>query len=517
VVDVKKFIIAYDLGTGGNKASLYDLEGQCIAECFESYQTLYPRSGWHEQSPQSWWRAVVESTRRLLVESGVSPDEIECLGISGQSLGAVPLDIRGQLLRAITPIWSDSRAALQANQLFRRIPEPEWYRITGNGFPAPLYTAFKVMWYRDEEPALFDRIHKVVGSKDYINYLLTGVISTDYSYASGSGVYDLLGWKYSPELVDGCDLSLEIFPEIVPSAQVIGTLTPSAAEQLGLPMRVKVVSGGVDNSCMALGARAMKEGRVYNSQGSSSWIAVTSAQPLIDEHVRPYVFTHVVPGMFTSAVSTFAAGSSFRWVRDNLCRDLLEKARAQNKDVYDLMTSEAAESPAGAHGLLFNPNMAGGTSMSPSMNIRGAFFGMDLSHTRADIIRAAMEGVAMELRLALDALRKMVRLSDEMLVVGGGSRSQVWRQIFADIYNMKIVKTHIDQQAAALGAAACAAVGAGLWESFDFVDDVHRVESVTEPVPSNNRIYEQLLPVFQQSEQYFSNLGDQIAGLDLTE
>lgn len=510
-----RYIVAYDLGTGGNKASLYDLAGQCKAECFESYQTHFPRNGWHEQSPQSWWKAVVASTRRLLVESGVNPNEIECLGISGQSLGAVPIDKEGRLLRETTPIWSDSRAAIQAAQLFSRIPESEWYRITGNGFPAPLYTAFKIMWYRDEEPALFNRIHKVIGSKDYINYLLTGVIATDYSYASGSGVYDLRGWNYSPVLVDGCGLSIDIFPEIVPSSQVIGTLTMAAAEELGLPMRLMVVSGGVDNSCMALGARAMKEGRVYNSQGSSSWIAVTSSQPLIDEHTRPYVFTHVVPGMFTSAVSTFAAGSSFRWVRDNLCRDLVATAQSQNTDVYDLMTAEAAGSPAGARGLLFNPNMAGGTSMSPSVNIRGAFFGLDLSHTRADVIRAAMEGVAMELRLALDALRKMVRLNDEMLVVGGGSRSQVWRQIFADIYNMKIVKTNVDQQAAALGAAACAAVGVGLWNDFDFVDDVHQVESITTPVFAHNQVYEQLLPVFQHSEQYLSHLGDQIVGLDL--
>jgi xylulokinase len=512
---MKKYVIAYDLGTGGNKASLYDSSGKCIAECFESYQTYFPRSGWHEQSPLSWWKALVASTRRLLIDSKVNPAQIVCLGISGQSLGAIPIDKEGRLLRETTPIWSDSRATNQASKLFSHFPESEWYQITGNGFPAPLYTAFKIMWYQDEEPALFDRIDKVIGSKDYINYMLTGVIVTDYSYASGTGVYDLRNWKYSPLLIENCGLPMDFFPEIVPSSKVIGTLTDEAAQQLGLPKDVKVVSGGVDNSCMALGARAMKEGRVYNSQGSSSWIAVTSSQPLIDEHTRPYVFAHVVPGMFTSAVSTFAAGSSFRWVRDNLCRDLITIAQSQGVDVYDLMTAEAAGSPVGARGLLFNPNMAGGTSMSPSMNIRGALIGLDLSHSRADLIRATMEGIAMELRLALDGLRGMVQLSDEMLVVGGGSRSQIWQQIFADVYNMKIIKTNIDQQAAALGAAACAAVGAGLWEGFDMVDDIHKVQSSTNPNPEHNKIYEQLLPVFHQSEQYLSNLGDQIVELDL--
>ena len=510
-----KYIIAYDLGTGGNKASLYDLEGRCIKECFKSYETFYPRSGWHEQNPRKWWEAVVESTRQLLVESSIKANEVECLGISGQSLGVVPLDKDGNLLRNTTPIWSDSRAIPQTKKFQEEYTEIDWYRITGNGFPMPLYSAFKIMWYRDEEPEMFKRIDKVVGSKDYINYLLTGVAVTDYSYASGSGVYDLRGWKYSTDLINICNLPREIFPDIVPSTQVIGNLTATAAAELGLTTKVKVVSGGVDNSCMALGARAMKEGRVYNSLGSSSWIAVTSSQPLINDKAKPFVFAHVIPGMFTSAVSTFAAGSSFRWVRDNLCRDLIHQAQLKNVDVYELMTAEAKESPVGSRGLLFNPNMAGGTTMSPSINIRGAFLGMDLGHSRADMIRATMEGVALELRIALDILSNMVKLSDEMLVVGGGSRSQVWRQIFSDVYNMKVVKTNIDQQAAALGAAACAAVGTGLWPNFDIVDEVHKVEDVTLPIAANNKVYEKLIPIFIKSEQYLADLGDQIIALEL--
>jgi xylulokinase len=266
---------------------------------------------------------------------------------------------------------------------------------------------------------------------------------------------------------------------------------------------------------MALGARNTREGRVYNAQGSSSWIAVTSGKPLIDINLRPYVFTHVLPGLFTSAVSTFAAGTCFRWMRDQICQDLKVKAKAENKDAYDLMTEEASISPVGANGLIFNPNMAGGTSMSPSINIRGAFLGMDLSHTRPDMIRAVMEGIAMELRIALDALRRMEIIHDEMVVVGGGSRSSIWRQIYADVYNTKIVKTNIDQQAAALGAAACAAVGAGIWDSLEFVDGIHKVEATSFPKKENTAIYEKLLPIFTQSEQYLSDLGDRINAADI--
>jgi xylulokinase len=510
---VSPYIIAYDLGTGGNKAALYDLDGRCLAECFVPYPTYYPRAGWHEQQPEDWWQAVVSSTRRLLSEVSVDKSEIYCCGISGHSLGVIPLDINGNILLKTTPIWSDSRAAIQSQKFFERVSETDWYRITGNGFPAPLYSIFKIMWYQEHHPEIMDQISKVIGTKDYINYCLTGFVGTDYSYASGSGIYDLLGWKYNDRLLSASDLPESIFPEIVASTQVIGTLTRSASEDLGLPQSVKVVAGGVDNSCMALGARNTCKGRVYNAQGSSSWIAVTSSKPLVDDKVRPYVFTHVIPDLFTSAVSTFSAGTSFRWVRDYICADLIERARIENLDVYNLMTTEAANSPVGSRGLLFNPNMAGGTSMSPSINIRGAFLNLDLGHTRADMIRAAMEGIALELRLALDKLRQMETFSEEMLVVGGGSRSLVWQQIYADVFNTTIVRTNIDQQAAALGAAACAAVGTGLW-NFEFIDEIHIVKDKIRPVHEHTVVYEELLPVYQQAGRYLSDLGDLMIALD---
>src|SRR5262249_50949509 len=153
-------------------------------------------------------------------------------------------------------------------------------------------------------------------------------------------------------------------------------------------------------------------------------------------------------GLFNSAIPVFSSGSSFRWVRDQLCQDL------KGSDIYDMMTALAAESPVGSRGVIFNPSLAGGSSIDDSIHIRGAFLGLDLRHPRGDLLRAAMEGVAMEMRLALDQLRKKMTLSDEMLVVGGGVRSRLWRQIYADVYRMRIVKTNVDQQAAALGAAA---------------------------------------------------------------
>ena len=512
-------IIAYDLGTGGAKASLYAADGACLAATFVPYETIYPTaeggsstSGWHEQRPSDWWKAIIASTRALVSGPKAVPADVECLAISGQSLAVIPLDSGGSVLRDSIPIWSDTRASRQTSEFFSRVDRDRWYMTTGNGFPSECYSVFKVMWYRDNERELFSRIATILGSKDYINFLLTGKIFTDFSYASGTGIYDLKGWGYSEEFLRASGLPAAIFPTIVPSTQIIGTLTPSASRELGLPSTVKVACGGVDNSCMALGARNTGEGRVYTSLGSSSWIAVSSSKPVLDPKTKPYVFTHVMPGLFTSAVSIFSGGNSFRWIRDSLFGG---STAPDGRDAYDVMNELAAASPIGANGLLFNPSLAGGSSQEPSPQIRGAFSGIDLRHTRGDLVRAGMEGIALNLGAVLEVLRRFVPLAPEMLMVGGGSKSSLWRQIFADVYGMDCVKTNVDQDAASLGAAAVAAVGAGVWKGFDAVDGAHQVQGVQKPIPAHVQKYRRLMPAFEMQRRHQAELGDLLHGLEL--
>lgn len=501
-------ILSCDLGTGGNKASLYDAEGRLQAAEFVPYDTTYPQAGWHEQAPEAWWRSVVKSTRLLLMRCPDAAGRVACMALSGHSLGCVPVDEKGALLRQATPIWSDKRPAAQADEFFRQVDPAAWYRQTGNGFPAPHYTLFKIMWYRDNEPEMFQRIHKILGTKDYINYRLTGRMATDYSYASGLGAYDLLAWDYSDDLLAAADLPRSILPEILPSTAILGELTAESASDLGLPRTCRVAAGGVDNSCMALGARNIMEGRTYASLGSSAWIAVSSARPLLDDAAKPYVFTHVMPEMFTSAVAIFSGGTSLQWVRNQLCKDIVAQAEAEGKDPYDMMAALAEASPPGARGLIFNPSLAGGSSLDASPHIRGAFLGLDLGHTRADILRAAFEGIALNLRLVLDVLRDLGNVGDEMVVVGGGSRSAFWRQLFADAFRINILKTNVGQEAGSLGAAAVAAVGAGLWEDMSRIDAIHEQVSMEAPREAEASVYQNMLPVFRQAALDQARLGD---------
>lgn len=510
-----KHIIAYDLGTGGIKASLFDSNGKSLASAFVEYDTFYPSAGLQEQKPSDWWNGVITSTEELLQKTSVDSNSIVGIGLSGHSLGVVAVDSEGELLSQKTPIWSDARALEQAKAFLNRVDEKEWYETTGNGFPAHLYSVFKIMWYRDNEKGLYDQTYKFIGTKDYINLCLTGEIITDHSYASGSGVYNLDNADYETKYIDAAGISAEKLPEIVPSTQIIGTLTQKAAQILGLSTETKVVCGGVDNACMALGASCFSEGKAYTSLGTSAWIGVSSEKPVIDYEKKPYVFAHCVPGQYVSATCIFSAGRSFKWVKDTFCKNIEEQAKLTSDDVYSLMTKLAEKSPVGANKLIFNPSLAGGSSIDSSVNLKGSYVGIDLMHTQADIIRATLEGISINLRLALDVLKIFTDISEDMLIVGGGGKSKLWRQIFADIYDMKIIETKVGQDAGSLGAAALAAVGTGLWSDFSTVSKAHELVNEATPVSENKVKYEKIIPIFKEIAEFHSKIGDNLTAIEL--
>lgn len=511
----KDKIIAYDLGTGGIKASLFDVEGCSYANTFQPYDTFFTGSDFHEQNPDDWFYGIVNTTKQLLAKTGADPKNVAALSISGHSLSVVPVDKDKRLLRSLVPIWSDTRAVRQAERFFKKVSYEDWYMHTGNGFPAECYSIFKTMWYKENEPEMYSHIYKVLGSKDYCNLRLTGTCFTDHSYASGSGVYDLKGHGYKDTFIKASGIHSDYLPEIRSSHEILGTLTGEAAALLGLSPSVKVVCGGVDNSCMALGAKGTSPGRIYTSLGSSSWIAVVDREPILDFQYKPFVFAHCMEGFYTSATSIFSAGNSFRWVRDNICSELVEKERNGLKDAYTAMNEMILESPVGANKLIFNPSMAGGSMIEECKNITSGYVGLTLGHTKSDLIRSAMEGITFNLKYALNILTLYKPGIKEMLLVGGGSKSEVWRQMFADIFDMDIVKTNIDQDAASLGAAALAAFGLGYWKDYAYLDILHQTESVKSPISENTLSYNKLYPVHREIAHYMSLAGSKLHHLEL--
>ncbi|MEI7616430.1 MAG: FGGY-family carbohydrate kinase, partial [Actinomycetota bacterium] len=292
-------------------------------------------------------------------------------------------------------------------------------------------------------------------------------------------------------------------PDILSSTEIIGNILPETAKILGLKENVKVVCGGVDNSCMALGTGCVKDGMAYTSIGSSAWIAVSSHEPVLDFKYKPYVFAHCIPDMFVSSTSIFSAGTSFSWVKDTICKNLINE-----KEPYKIMDEMASKSEVGSKKLIFNPSLAGGSSIEKSPNIKGGFIGLNLGHTQNDLIRASMEGICLNLKMALEIMEQYVFISEDMLIAGGGSKSSFWRRLFADIYNKNILETSIGQNAAALGAAALGAVGMMIWPDFNKVNEVLTIKSITKPERENEKKYKIILGLFKKVAELQSDIGN---------
>jgi xylulokinase len=259
---------------------------------------------------------------------------------------------------------------------------------------------------------------------------------------------------------------------------------------------------------MALGAGNVREGAIYLSLGSSAWLAVSSAQPIVDSNIKPFVFAHVIPRMYTSATSIFAAGSSLRWLRDAVFINYKDRAQQEQRDAYDLMVEAAMQSPIGANRVFFNPSLAGGSAAYPNPHIRGAFLGLELRHTQNDLIRAVLEGIAFDLCIMYYKIAKLVELEELILMVGGGSNSAAWRQMFANVFNKPFVKANVGQDAASLGAAAIAAVGSGLWDDFHVVENIIQHQEIAIPDEDAAKAYQRLLPVYEQTWIYLSSIAE---------
>ncbi|MBE6930936.1 MAG: pentose kinase [Ruminococcaceae bacterium] len=495
-----KAILAFDLGTSGVKCSLYSVNGKLLGAQYGEYETYYPHADWREQNPFDWIEQIKLACRKLT--AGSSDAEICAIGVSGHSLGALPVDAAGKLLVERIPIWSDARAGEQAQRFFEKIGHREWYETTGNGFPAHLYSLFKIMWYQDNAPQVYEKTCRFIGSKDFVNLYLTGVMATDHSYASGCGIYDLKKGVYRADFAEAAGVDIEKFPPIFPSHAIIGRVTVSAAAELGIPEGTPVVAGGVDNACMALGAGCFEDGDTYASLGSSAWITATTDAPVVDYDSMVYTFAHCVPGRFIPSLGIFASGSALKWAADNFFADI------QGEDRYDRIAGLADTSAAGAHGLMFNPCLAGGSSADKSPNIRGCLFNLSLGSTKADVARAVFEGIAMHLYATAMPLVRSGKLGNRLLVVGGGAKGESNRQIYADVFGREVAVSRVRQDAASLGAAALAAVGCGVWESFDPLHEIHRGLTISHPNADNHAVYERVLPVYKKLCDACSDLGD---------
>lgn len=496
------FILAHDLGTTGNKASLFDQEGAVVGSAFAAYPTHYPQPNWAEQDPADWWAAVCTTTYQLLAQTGIAANEIAAVGLCGQMMGCTPVNAQGTPLRSCI-IWADQRAQHQADQIAETCGAEAVYQRSGHR-PSPAYTAAKMLWIRDEQPAIFRETACFLQPKDYVAYQLTGHFATDYSDASGTLLFDLMERTWAAEFLAALHLPVECLPALYPSTAVVGEITRAAAAATGLAAGTPVVIGGGDGACAGVGAGVVEPGDAYCYIGSSAWISVSTLQPVRDPAQRTFTFHHLHPQRYAPMGTMQAAGGARDWAWRLLADAELD------------LDAAAATVPATAEGLLFLPYLLGERSPHWNPLARGAFVGLAMPHSKPQLARAVLEGVALNLRLILDALRSSIAQSEPpiraMRLIGGGGKSNLWPQILADCFNLPIQQLALTSEATSWGAAVAAGVGIGRYD-WSLASQRATVSAVIEPTPQGVAIYNELTAIYADTYRALEPIYTRLAAL----
>jgi xylulokinase len=450
-----RYAIGIDASTTATKALLIDERGSVVAVGSSSYDYQIPMPMWSEQDPTLWWDAAIESIRGVLEGSAVAASDVEAVGLTGQMHGSVLLDAEGEVIRPAL-LWNDQRTFAECDEIRERVGRERLIRITGNdaltGFTSP-----KLLWVRNNEPDNWSRLATVLLPKDYVRLRLTGTRALDVAGGSGTGLFDLGARTWSEEVLEDLDLDPSLFPPTFEGPEVTGEITAAAAEATGLLVGTPVVGGGGDQSANAVGVGAVSSGIVALSLGTSGVVFATSDGPTIEEQGRVHAFCHAVPGRWHMMGVMLSAAGSLRWLRDAL---------APESD-FDELVRRAGEVDPGSEGLLFLPYLSGERTPHPDPRARGAFVGLTVGHDLRHMTRAVLEGVAFGLRDGLDLMIQAgVPAPGSIRASGGGVRSELWRQILADVLDARI-DTVATEEGAAYGAALLASVGAGHHSSVD--------------------------------------------------
>lgn len=448
-----KYILGVDLGTSSTKTVLFDQSGRQVCEATRAYPLYQPHNGWAEQDPEDWYRAGIETIREVMERSGVSPEDVTGLGISGQMHGLVLLDEAGSVLRR-SIIWMDQRTAAECEEITQRVGAKRLIDITCN--PALTgFTACKILWVRRHEPELFARCRHILLPKDYLRYRLTGVFATEVSDASGMQLLDVPNRRWSQEVLDALDIDEAMLPKVFESPDVTGYITAEAAKLTGLSTRTAVVGGAGDNAAAAVGTGVVRDGRAFTTIGTSGVVFAHTDRMALDAQGRVHTFCCAVPGAWHVMGVVQAAGLSLQWLRNNFYPDDAH---------YALINRDIAGTPIGADRLIYLPYLMGERTPHLDADCRGSFVGLTARHTRKEMARAVMEGVTCALNDCMNVLRGMGVSPAQMVACGGGAKSPLWRQMLADMYGCPVC-TAAKENSAALGAAILAAVGTGLYPS----------------------------------------------------
>jgi xylulokinase len=459
--------LGIDVGTGGTRAVVVGETGRVEASATSEHEAFAsPETGWAEQDARDWWRAAGDAVRAVLAGGAMSADDIKCVGLSGQMHGATLLDEREEVLRP-SIIWCDVRTGEQCRALAAQIGEARLIELVLN--PAlENFTLPKMLWVREREPRLWERVRTVLLPKDYVRLRLTGERATDVADASGTLLLAVGERAWSNEMLARTGIERSMLPAVYESIEVCGRVSAAGAAATGLRAGTPVVAGAGDQAAGAVGLGVVRPGSVSATIGTSGVVFAATDRPALDRKGRVHTFCHAIPGRWHVMGVTQAAGLSLRWFRDRFGAGGGDEAGDDGggRDAYEILSDEAAGAPPGADGLVWTPYLMGERTPHLDPQARAALVGLTMSHTRAHVIRAILEGVAFSLRDTLTIFAEMNVPVSGIKLGGGGARSALWRQIQADVYGQTVELVEAEE-GAAYGAALLAGVGSGAWSTVD--------------------------------------------------
>jgi xylulokinase len=493
------YTIGIDASTTATKALLIDDQGAVVSVQASAYPFETPQPLWSEQDPDLWWNGAIRSIRSLLTQTGLTPQSIRAVGLTGQMHGLVLLDAAGSVLRPAI-LWNDQRTGAECDEIRTRVGRSELIAICGNdaltGFTAP-----KVLWVRNHEPEVFERARHILLPKDYVRLRLTGEYAMDVADGAGTILMNLAARQWSDPLLEALGIPRSWLPPLFEGPSVTGALTAEAAAATGLVPGTPIIAGGGDQAAQAVGVGAVQEGIVALTLGTSGVVFATADSPFIEPDGRLHAFCHSVPGKWHLMGVMLSAAGSLRWYRDTFA-----PGRA-----YDDLLAPVASIPPGSEGLLFLPYLTGERTPHPDPLARGAFVGLTVRHGFDHCTRAVLEGVAFGLRDSFELMKacglgsiKQVRVS------GGGTRSAIWRQILADVLGAELVTINTTE-GAAYGAALLAGVGAGRWpDILSACRETVRLTGSVAPAPGGPERYER---AYEQYRNLYPALKPTFAGM----
>ncbi|TLQ39865.1 xylulokinase [Ruoffia tabacinasalis] len=480
------YVLGIDLGTGSLKGSLFDNSGLLIDTASSKYSIISQEKGFSEQNPKDWIKALNSVFEQLISKVEDMQEKLEAISFSGQMHSLVLIDKNKEVLRNAI-LWNDVRTTKQCNRIMDEYGE-ELLTITKNvaleGFTLP-----KILWIQENEPNVWEQVDKILLPKDYLGLYLTGNTYTDYSDAAGTLLLDIGEKKWSKAICDKFNVPLNFLPELKESTQYVGKIKDSIMKKFKLKKEIQIFAGGADNACGAIGAGIINDETAMVSIGTSG--VFLSFEDETDKQYKGklHYFNHAIQNRYYSMGVTLAAGYSLDWFKKTFAKDV-------NFD--DLLTGTENVGP-GSEGLFFTPYITGERSPYFDSEIRGSFIGIDANHTFNHFVKSVLEGITFSLKESQDILVNYAdKTINSVVSIGGGSKSDVWLQIQADIFNANILTLEIDE-GPGLGAAMLAAVGAGWYENFEEATEAFvKYNDVVHPIVENVELYEKIYHKYKE-------------------